>query len=110
LLQESEMGVLDKWYQWVINNNNCDLDLIFYLRTDPEICYKRAHMRNRKEEIGKSLSLEYLENLHSLHEKWLSSNTVYDKKFRPKIILIDGNQSIDDVCKRVYKEANVLFR
>ena len=80
------------------------------MRADPEICYKRAHMRNRKEEIGKSLSLEYLENLHGLHEKWLTSGAYDHKKFRPKIILIDGNQSIDDVCKRVYKEANVLFR
>ena len=103
---------MNKWFEWIINNNNCDLDLIFYLRADPEICYKRAHMRNRREEIGKSLSLEYLENLHDLHEQWLTMGA-YDsknKKTRPKIILIDGNQSIDDVCKRVYKEANALFR
>jgi thymidine kinase len=109
LVKQSEYDVLSKWFEWIVSNNNCDLDLVFYLRTDPEICYKRAHVRNRKEEVGKGLSLEYLENLHSLHEEWLTTGDK-NKSSSPKVILIDANQSIDDVCKRIYKEANVLFR
>lgn len=66
--------------------------------------------RNRSEEISNNLSLTYLENLHNLHEQWLTTGKYVNKRFKPKVVLIDANQSIDDVCKRINKAAAVLFR
>jgi len=43
---------------------------LVYLRTDPEIAYQRIKTRNRFEE--KDVSLEYIQHLHELHDKWLN--------------------------------------
>lgn len=50
-----------------------------YLRTDPKQCFSRIKKRGRKEEI--SISLDYLNGLHQMHEEWLD-----DKE----VIIIDG--------------------
>ena len=46
-----------------------DLDLIVYLRTEPEVSYARMRARDRKEESGAPLS--YLQHLHQAYEEWL---------------------------------------
>ncbi|MEI6805144.1 MAG: deoxynucleoside kinase [Myxococcaceae bacterium] len=56
---------------------------MIYLKTSPEICYKRLNIRNRKEES--TLPLEYLEQLHAKHETWLLG-----KQDIPTLVL-DGN-------------------
>ena len=40
-----------------------------YLRTNPEVVYERMKKRNRSEESH--VPLEYLQQLHNLHESWL---------------------------------------
>jgi thymidylate kinase len=90
-------------------NHDCNLDIIFYLRTNPEICMQRLHKRGRPEET-QSVSLEYLQTIHDLHETWLnspsslssSSSQGYYKP--PSVIIINGDQSIDDVYKIIEKE------
>ena len=56
---------------------------IIYLRTNPEICHQRLKMRNRSEET--SISLEYLQRIHSKHEDWLLNS-----KETP-VLVLDGN-------------------
>lgn len=98
-----EYEILSKWFHWMIENNDCQLDLIFYLRTSPETCLERLNQRGRSEEVS-SISLAYLSKLHDLHESWLCYDS--DKMiYKPKnIIIIDADQSLDDVCKRVEYE------
>lgn len=44
-----------------------------YLRTDPEVAFQRIKTRNRFEE--KDVTLEYIQHLHELHDKWLNVHT-----------------------------------
>lgn len=49
-------------------------DAIVYLKADPQISYKRMLKRDRKEES--SVSLSYLESLHTKHEEWLNKQSI----------------------------------
>jgi thymidine kinase len=81
--------------------HDCNLDIIFYLRTNPETCYNRLQQRGRPEET-QTVSLDYLQKIHAFHETWLnpSIETSSIKYYKPSsVIIIDGDQSIDDVYK-----------
>jgi deoxyadenosine/deoxycytidine kinase len=62
------------------------VDLIIYIKTDPNECKQRILKRNRLEESN--IPLDYLEQCHEKHELWLNST---DKP----VICINGNDSID---------------
>ena len=67
-----------------------------YLRSDPDKCLQRINKRGRLAE--KNITLEYIQQLHELHEKnykeALSSNM--------NIIAIDvENKSISDICNEI---------
>ena len=49
---------------------------IIYLRTTPSIAMERLLQRKRHEE--RNVTLEYLEELHKLHEEWLMDRTCDD--------------------------------
>lgn len=72
-MQYVEYSVIDAWYNFLNNNEltgfNLDADIIFYLQTDPSIAYQRVKSRGRSEE--NSISMEFLQGLHRLHEDWL---------------------------------------
>lgn len=59
------------------NNKFFWVNLTVYLRTDPEVAYKRIGQRGRSEE--NSIKLEYLQSVHKHHEDWL----VHKKKSLP---------------------------
>jgi deoxyadenosine/deoxycytidine kinase len=58
-----------KRFDFLDETMGLDLDLIIYLRTDPEIAYKRMMSRGRSEEAGAPLG--YLQLLHDAYEDWL---------------------------------------
>jgi len=61
------------------------IDGFVYVKTDPEICFKRLQKRNRTEE--NKVGLDYLEKLHKLHEEWL--NRMFQEGI--KILTVDNN-------------------
>ena len=80
-------------FDWMDNHMSLELDLIVYLRTDPEVAYKRMMQRGRSEETGNSgPPLEYLKILHKAHEDWLMKQKFGTLK--PKIIVFDANQDL----------------
>jgi len=81
-------------------NNDCSVDIIFYIRTRPEICMERLLKRNRLEEIG-TVNLDYLENIHKYHDDWLLSQSLNNEYLAPKVILIDGDQSLEMVLNGI---------
>lgn len=74
-LSKASANVIDEWFQWLTKNAPIYVDLIIYLRSTPEIVYDRMVKRNRAEE--KSIPLEYLKELHELHEAWLYHKTLF---------------------------------
>lgn len=83
-LEAIEFDILREYYKF--NSKKYKYDMIIYLRTSPEICFERLKKRNRIEE--NSITLEFLKEIHKLHDEWL--------KYKTNIITIDVT---DDLCK-----------
>lgn len=54
-MNEVEYIVLDEWFKWIIGNERIKVDLIVYLKTDPQVVYERIKKRSRSEEVGITL-------------------------------------------------------
>ncbi|XP_014468352.1 PREDICTED: deoxynucleoside kinase-like isoform X2 [Dinoponera quadriceps] len=94
-----EATILEKWYDWSIENANIKTDLIVYLRTTPEIVYQRMQARARKEE--ESVPLEYLRQIHEIHEDWLYRQTLFS--LPAPVMVIDGNKSLEEMVPQFEK-------
>ena len=93
-LPDVDYEVLDQWHKWMASSNNVKIDRIIYLRSSPEICFERIKKRSRSEESN--ISLEYLENLHELHEQWLMEQ----KFFVPApITVINADLDTEDMSQ-----------
>ena len=115
ILQPVEYEILKDWFEVLISNESCHLDLIgtkcrlinvlsfiyisfvVYLRTSPETCLERIKTRNRPEEH--SITLDYLYQLHECHEQWLSPRT---RTMTTPVLIIDADQTRE----HVYSETN----
>lgn len=84
-LSPTEFAILDGWFGATAPATK--VDLIIYLRSDPELLYNRIKARGRPEEAN--ITLEYLQALHERHEDWLVRG-----KFGPlpaPVYMIDAN-------------------
>ena len=67
-----------------------DVDLIVYLRTSPEVAHQRVKARARSEESV--IPIEYLRELHDLHEKWLMDG---EEEVPAPVLVVDADQDIN---------------
>lgn len=67
-------------WDFLVSNYCVQPDHIIYLRTPTEVCLERIRARGREEEKG--ITLEYLQQLEELHDRWL----LHD----PRAIVLDG--------------------
>ncbi|GAB1863245.1 Deoxynucleoside kinase [Camponotus japonicus] len=107
MIRDVEVIILEKWYNWCLENANIRADLIVYLRTTPEVVYQRMQARGRKEED--SVPLEYLRQIHEIHDDWLYRQTLFS--LPAPVMIIDGDKSLEEMvpqfekCKdRILKE------
>jgi deoxyadenosine/deoxycytidine kinase len=71
-----EWNIYQNWFQWsyceyirkYLNNTQ---PKFIYLQLDPIESFNRIHKRSRQEE--KTIPMEYLQHLHTMHESWLTS-------------------------------------
>ncbi|KAK9306100.1 hypothetical protein QLX08_003152 [Tetragonisca angustula] len=105
LLEDVEVVVLEDWYDWCIQNANIVTDLIVYLRTSPDVVYNRMKTRARKEE--NSVSLEYLRQLHNIHDEWLYDQTLFN--LPAPVLTIDGNKSLEEMVIQFENCKNLIF-
>ncbi|XP_052779031.1 deoxynucleoside kinase-like [Mya arenaria] len=94
LLADVEYNVLTGWFDFLLKQGRVSVDLIVYLQTSPQTCFERIQTRNRPEE--RNITLDYLNQLHELHERWLVKKS--DRKLiTPPVLIIDGNKGKTDV-------------
>lgn len=82
-----EYSILNQWFDYLTKKDNTGLDLIVYLRADPDVCYERIRQRDRKEEA--SVPMNLIQNLHDLHEEWLVQQKYY--KAPAPVLVLDAN-------------------
>lgn len=126
-LSPPEYAVLRKWYEWIQENIDISLDLIgklslwifalnflqqylryafnfsVYLKTEPEVVFERVKSRNRKEEL--TVSLEYLQDLHNAHEKWLT-----DPNLATPVLTVNANCSMIEAVASYQNILPTLFK
>lgn len=104
LLSEVEFYILDQWFRETAPATK--VDLIIYLRSDPELLFARIKARGRPEETG--LSLEYLRALHELHEDWLVRGK-YGEPPAP-VYIIDANTPREKVVALYQAKTDHILR
>ncbi|XP_048762723.1 thymidine kinase 2, mitochondrial-like isoform X1 [Ostrea edulis] len=92
-----EYTILNRWFDYLTKKDNTQLDLIVYLRADPDVCYERIRSRDRKEEA--SVPKKLIKDLHDLHEEWLVQQRFY--KAPAPVLVLDAN------CE--YREMTELY-
>ncbi|XP_012062731.1 PREDICTED: deoxynucleoside kinase-like [Atta cephalotes] len=99
MIQNVEAIVLEDWYNWCMENTNIRADLIIYLRTTPEVVFQRMQARARKEED--SVPLEYLKQIHEIHDDWLYRQTLFS--LPAPVMIIDGDKSLEEMVPQFEK-------
>lgn len=69
-IEDVNFAIYLKWYETFITE--IKIKGCVYVKTTPSICNARIKMRSRDGED--SIPLEYLENCHKYHERWLSTD------------------------------------
>ncbi|XP_014599392.1 PREDICTED: deoxynucleoside kinase isoform X2 [Polistes canadensis] len=105
MLHDIEVIVLEDWYNWCIKSANIETDMIIYLRTCPDIVYQRMRIRARKEE--NAVSLEYLKQIHQIHDEWLLHQNLFS--LPAPVVVLDGNKSIKEMVTEFEKCKNTIF-
>lgn len=91
VLDDSSYAVLNEWSGFAKRTFNISADAIIYIQTNPEILLQRILSRGRPEE--KNIKLEFLNEVHQYHEKWLLSGN-FDQD---KLFIINGNAPLVDI-------------
>jgi len=102
----SEYEVLSSWFEFLLSCPQVDLgvDLIVYMRTDPEVALSRLRSRGRGEEH--LIAQEYIRDLHHLHEDWL----VHGKHALPApVIVVDANKDIEEMQEVFARQEEIIL-
>ena len=102
MIEDIEYSIYLRWFDYFVG----DLSLygIIYVKSDPDVCSNRISIRARK---GESIPLEYLSSCHEYHENWI--NGLSEKKFNPKILVLDGNINYHDNLPTEWVKSINLF-
>lgn len=94
-------------YMFLIDNNISYYLYInaVYLRTSPDVVYQRMKTRARKEE--NCVSLEYLQQVHNIHDEWLYHQTLFSVPAR--VLIIDGNKSLPEMVTQFENCKDLIF-
>ncbi|XP_023335099.1 deoxynucleoside kinase [Eurytemora carolleeae] len=106
-MQSSEYEVLKAWFEYLISapEMNIDADLIVYLRTTPKVAYERLKLRSRGEEH--LIPLQYIKDLHGLHEDWLLNHSF---PIPAPVVVIDADKDACDLEEDFLNVKNMIIK
>jgi deoxyadenosine/deoxycytidine kinase len=85
-MNQIEMGLYNKYFDWIQEHFETKPDGIIYLKADPKISYKRIKKRSRDEES--IIPLDYIKKIHEKHENWLQNEN--------NVLIIDANLEFEN--------------
>ncbi|KAM4616799.1 deoxyguanosine kinase, mitochondrial [Polymixia lowei] len=114
-IDSTEWAVYQDWHSFLVEQfgHQVELEGIIYLRAPPQKCMERLGHRGRAEEKG--VELDYLEKLHTQHEKWLiekSTKLHFEKLNRVPVLELDASvefESDPDVRKEFITKVKNFF-
>ena len=104
-ISETEFNILDHGFEF-LNEKIDQPNEIIYLRTKPTVAMHRLQARDRPSE--RSITLEYLEQLHVLHDNWILYNKI-GSTYSAKITILDQNQSFEKLYPEYDKIINRIL-
>jgi deoxyadenosine/deoxycytidine kinase len=94
-ISQEQFEIYNRWFNEFLED--VVMTGIIYLKTEPQVCFDRCTSRARKGE--NTISLEYLNNCSSMHDKWLNDTCI------TTIELSDNSEEeIEDVELFIYDE------
>uniref|UniRef100_A0A5K3FNJ1 DNK domain-containing protein n=1 Tax=Mesocestoides corti TaxID=53468 RepID=A0A5K3FNJ1_MESCO len=105
LISEGDFKVQEEFYDWSCGLPFMKLDRIVYLRTTPDVCAERIRKRDRKGEGW--IEMDYLRQLHDLHDDWLLGRK--PKRCPVPVLVIDSTDSLDKVTSTYYGRRDEIF-
>lgn len=93
-ITDSQLAVLQSMLADWENRCREEIDLVLYLRSDPETAHVRMLMRDRPEERG--VTVDYLRQLHDQHEQLYTTNPYRAAKW----VSLDASLSEDAIYTR----------
>ena len=103
-LTQLEANILANWSNFITSSQGTPTaDATVYLKTSPTVALERIRKRNRPEEVG--MGLEYLQELHALHE-----DHIHDLMLRGHhVIKFDNNGTLDSPAVKSSRGKVVRF-
>lgn len=110
-MSQIEWQVYNQWFNFFVERNCVRAPIGFiYLKSDPEVCYKRVQKRSRSEESA--LTLDYLKDISRMHDEMLLSKTglIKDLEMVP-VLVLDADQEfeVDSEVKKQFVQAIKSF-
>ncbi|KAL3975810.1 cytochrome b5 [Sarotherodon galilaeus] len=93
-INTTEWAIYQDWHSLLVEQfgHQVELEGIIYLSAPPEKCMERLQRRGRAEEEG--VKLDYLDKLHSQHERWLVEKTTeihFEKLKQIPVLKLDAS-------------------
>lgn len=92
-IRPAQARILEEWDALITSNLHTQVDLIIYLRIEPEIAMSRLKKRNRYEE--RNITINYIQMLNELYDQWLFNNP------GSKFVTINADQSTEHMLKEL---------
>ncbi|CAG4983930.1 deoxynucleoside kinase [Colias croceus] len=105
-LHPAQFAVLDEWFNFINREMPVNADLIVYLKSSPSVVYERIKKRARSEE--QCVPLDYIEQLHTLHEDWLINRT--HAECPAPVLVLDADLDISQITEEYKKSEHQILR
>lgn len=106
-LSELEWQIYLQWFNFLVKDRARQPQGIIYLKTDPQVAYERILKRDREAE--KTISLEYITQIHEHHENFLVKKKEFltDLQSVP-VLVLDCNEEFEREAQKFESHAAEL--